>query len=165
MKRMPVAAALVCAGMGTAQAADLSFDPSIGLTGVYNDNYRLSENPDNEVQVAGARLDALVAMRAETQRSRFQLTPRLISSRFPGDEDDEADDVFVRLLAETSTERMRARLDGAYSEVAIRGRYFPGATVSPDDVLGEPDRRGHRPARTQRSGRQVFGRSIAGLRP
>ena len=140
MKRIPFAAALVCAGLGTAQAADLSFDPRIELVGVYNDNYRLSENPDNEIQVTGARLDALVAMRAETQRSRFELTPRLRSSRFPSDEDEEADDVFVHLLAETSTERMRARLLAAFSDVAIRGRYFPGATLTPDDVLGEPDR-------------------------
>lgn len=140
MTRTSLAIALACIGIGRAMGADLSFDPRVELTAIYSDNYRLAESTINKIEVTGVRLDARAVLRAETPRSRVQLTPRLRSTLFPGDEEEESNDFFVRLLAERESQRMLGRLDGYYSHVAVRGRYFPDATIGSEDVLGTPDR-------------------------
>jgi hypothetical protein len=51
----------------------LSFYPTVAVSGVYNDNIRLTNVPGNEISVSGAELDAALRMRAETPRSFFSL--------------------------------------------------------------------------------------------
>jgi len=140
MKKMTLLGVSMAVAAGPAFAADWSFDPKIAVSGEYNDNNRLTEIPGREIKVSGALLDAQVAMRAETPRSSFDLTPRLRSSFYPGDETEDADDQFVRMLARHSTERTTASLDVDYSRVITLGDYFPTSSVSDDDVLGDPDR-------------------------
>jgi hypothetical protein len=127
-------------GGGSALAADWNIDPRIAVSGVYNDNNRLTEIPGSEIEVTGARIDAQVTFRGETPRSSLQLVPRLRSSFYPGDSSEEANDQFLRLLARHATERTALSFDVGYSRVDTLGSYFPGSTVGDDDVLGDPDR-------------------------
>lgn len=137
--RMLVAGVLATFTAG-ATAADWSYDPRVAAAYVFNDNHRLTDVPGTEIEVSGAKLEAELAVRAETPRSLVVLTPRLRSTFFPGDESEEADDQFVRLLARHSTLRTTSSFDADYSRVVTLGDFFPGATVSSGDVLGEPDR-------------------------
>jgi hypothetical protein len=132
--------AMLALGAGSALAADWNIDPRIAVSGVYNDNNRLTEIPENEIEVAGARVDAQVTFRAETPRSSFQLVPRLRSTFYPGDSSEEANDQFLRLLARHKTQRATLSFNANYSSVVTLGGYFPGSTVEDDDVLGEPGR-------------------------
>lgn len=130
---------LVC-GAGAASAADWSFDPKITVNAQSNDNNRLTDIPGQEIKIAGGELDAQLTMRAETPRSSFRLIPRLRSTLYPGDDQEETNDQFLRLALQHKGERSKAALDAKYSRVTTLGRYFPGSTVAGDDQLGEPAR-------------------------
>lgn len=140
MKLRIVLGGLLAASTVPVPAADWSFDPRVAAAYVYNDNHRLTDVPGAEISVSGAQLDAEVTMRAETERSLFQLTPRLRSTFFPDDSSEEADDQFVRMLARHSTQRTVSSIDANYSRIVTLGDYFPSPTVTNDDTLGNPDR-------------------------
>ena len=120
-------------------AADWSYDPRVTVSGLYNDNYQLTDIPSNEIDVAGAELNAELGLRAQTPRSLLRLTPRWRSTYLPGDESQEADDYFVPMLAKYETERGVALIRLDYSSIVTLGSFFPSATVSEGDVLGERD--------------------------
>ena len=140
MKLRAVLGAVLVASVSPATAAEWSFDPRLAAAYLYNDNNRLTDVPGAEIDVSGAELNAEIAIRAETPRSLFQLTPRLRSTFFPDDEQEEADDRFVKMLARHATERAVALLDVNYSSVVTLGDYYPGSAVKNDDTLGDPDR-------------------------
>jgi hypothetical protein len=125
---------------GTAGAADWSFDPRITLDLLYNDNNELTGIPGEEIKVSGSALDAQLTLRGETPRSSFRLIPRLRSTFYPGDEQEETDNQFLRLELEHRGERSKAAIDAAYSRVTMLGGYFPVSTVAVDDDLGAPGR-------------------------
>lgn len=140
-KQATVAAAvlLACAA-GTADAADWSFDPKIALNLQSNDNNRMTDTPGQDIKVSGGALDAQLTIRAETPRSSFRLVPRLRSTFYPGDEQDETDDQFLYLAWAHRGERSEMSADANYSRVTTLGQYFPGSTVLDDGKLGEPGR-------------------------
>jgi hypothetical protein len=140
MNRRLCLGVLLALGAGPALAADWHFDPKIAVSGVYNDNNRLTSVAEDEIEVVGARVDAQLMLRAETPRSSFRLTPRLRSTFFPGDEPEETDDQFLRLATWHRFERARISLNVNYSRIETRGSYFPQTTPRDDDELGEPDR-------------------------
>jgi hypothetical protein len=131
--------AVLALHVGQGRAADWEIDPKIAVAAVYDDNIRLTEIPGAEVEVAGARVDALATVRAATQVWSFELTPRLRSTFYPDDPEQEADDQFVRLSLERQTQRTTASVNADYSKVTTLGSYFPRADVDDDDSLGDPD--------------------------
>jgi len=131
--------ALVVLNCGQATAADWSFDPRVAVSGVYNDNVRLSDIPADQISVSGADVDAQLRMRGTTPRSFFEVTPRLRSTFYPSERDQEADDQFVRLSTGFSTQRTRTTLDANWSHVTMLGSYFPTASIGGGDVLGQPN--------------------------
>lgn len=133
-----VAIALACAA-GAARAADWHFDPKVTLNARSSDNNRLTDVPGEEVDVLGAELEAQLTLRAETPRGYFRLTPRLRSTFFPDDRDEETDNQYLRMDVEHRGERSRAGFEANYARLETLGRYFPGAGVDDDDDLGEPD--------------------------
>lgn len=160
MKRaVLIGGALVVVGSGPALAADVAWSPRVGVMGVYNDNNRLTDVPGQEIEVAGAVIDAQITVLAETPRTNFSLTPRLRSSFYPGDQTEEADDQFVYLDWGHATERTRLRLGADYSRVVTFSSFYPepqvsagssggsqpfdpldpGGASSSGDSLGDPD--------------------------
>lgn len=131
-----LAVSLAC-GAGSAVAADWSFDPRITLNAESDDNNRLTSTPGQEIEVAGAELDAQVTLRAETPRSAFRMVPRIRGTFYPNDEDEETDSQFLLMAYEFRGERSEAVLDAAYSRRETLGRYLPDL-VDDDGGLGEP---------------------------
>jgi opacity protein-like surface antigen len=120
-------------------AADVAFDPKVAVMGVVNDNNRMTDVPGEEIDVAGAKIDAEVTLSANTERTTFRLTPRLRSSFYPNDESEEADDQFVLLDWRHSTERTRWDLGADYSRVATFSSFLPESRVDEGSNLGDPD--------------------------
>jgi hypothetical protein len=132
-------AVLLIFSAGNAAAADWSFDPEISLDAVSDDNNRMADIPGQEIEVFGVELAAQLSIRAESPRGSFSLVPRLRSTLYPGDEQDESDDRFLNLNWEHRGERFEVSLKANYWQLATFGRYFPGSTVPADGELGEPD--------------------------
>lgn len=137
---LPVAVVgTLLACVGDASAADWTFDPKVALFGEYNDNNRLYAEPAPQISVTGASLDAQVGIKGATPTTTFRLTPRLRSTFFPGDEDEETDNQYVTLKVARKGERNNLALDADYSRVEMVGDYLPGAEVREDDQLGNPE--------------------------
>jgi hypothetical protein len=132
-----VAMALACAA-GPASAADWHVDPKITLNARSDDNHRLTDIPGAEVDVFGAEVDAQLTLRAESPRGTFRLIPRLRSTFFPDDEDEETNNQYLRMDMERRGERSQAGFEANYARVETLGRFFPGAGIDDDDDLGEP---------------------------
>jgi hypothetical protein len=140
-RRLTYTVTVVLMGIaGSAQAADWSFDPKVTLNLRTDDNNRMTDVAGEEINVSGAELDAQLTMRAETPRSSFSLIPRLRSTMYPGDEQDETDDLFLRLAWEHRGERSTGSLGANYSQITTLGSFFPGSIVPDDGELGEPGR-------------------------
>jgi hypothetical protein len=131
--------ALLACSAGTAGAADWHFDPKITLNALSNDNHRLTDVPGAEVSVFGAELDAQVTLRAEAPRGSFRLTPRVHSTLFPGDEDEDTNSQYLRMLMERRGERSQAGFEANFARMETLGRFFPDADVDDDDDPGDPD--------------------------
>lgn len=123
---------------GSSAAADWNFDPKITANYRYDDNLRLTDVQGQEIIVSGAELDALLNFRANTPRTSFLFAPRVRATFFPGDEDQETDNWYVRSFLRNKGERYTAGIDARYSSVETIGQYFPEAAVEDDDVLGQP---------------------------
>ena len=129
---------LLALGVTQAGAADWAFDPKVAVSAVYNDNIELTEIPGEAVSVSGAKVDAEVTLRADAPRTSFRLTPRLRSTFYPGDPEEEADDQFIRMALDQKTERTEASLNADYSRMITLGAYFPTSTIGPSGELGNP---------------------------
>ena len=112
-------AARAAAGLGaalaatvTAQASNWDFNPRVEIGGMYNDNYRLAQAAADKINVSGATLDAQLGMRLLTQTSEIALVPRITSSYFPNDTQDESTNGYFDLKAGHKT------LKGNYGIVA-----------------------------------------------
>ncbi len=132
-------AALLASVAGTASAADWHFDPKITLNARSDDNHRLTDIPGQEIEVFGAELDAQLMLRAESPRGSFRLIPRLRSTLYPDDEEEETNNQYLRMEMERRGERSQAAFEADYARVETLGRFFPGAGIDDDDDLGEPD--------------------------
>jgi opacity protein-like surface antigen len=135
---VPGALALAC-GANAARAADWHVDPKITVNAQSDDNHRMTDVPGQEIDVFGAELDGQLTLRAEMPRGSFRLVPRLRSTFYPDDQDEEVNNQYLRMFTEYRGERSRATFDANYARIETLGRYFPGAGVDDDDDLGEPD--------------------------
>jgi hypothetical protein len=133
-----VAGCVVGLPAGKARAADWGFVPKVALSAEYDDNVRLN-TPGSEIDVTGGKIDAELRVQAQTPTSTFQLIPRLRSTFYPGDPEQEADDQFLRMAVEHETTRTRSGLALDYSRMTTLGGYFPNSQVEDDDDLGEPE--------------------------
>ena len=102
--------------------AERTIAPDIRVGGHANDNARLSENDDNQIEIAGAFVELGLLARWRTPSSDIQLRPRFLSSRYPGDEDEESDDTYVDFSARNLGMKTEWVLRGNYArEEIIRG--------------------------------------------
>lgn len=127
-----------------ALAANWIFDPRIEAAAIYDDNYRLTDQPGQEIEVTGGALDASLGMRAESQRSSIELTPRIFSSFFPDASSEESTDYFFAATAETHTQRLMSRLGARYSDESVVSSEllpadFPGVNLG-EAVSGDAGR-------------------------
>lgn len=132
------AAVVAVLGALPAVSADWGFDPRVAVSAEYDDNVRMTEVPGDEVEVAGAAVDAQLRVQARSPTSTFSVTPRLRSTFYPDDPDEEANDQFLAVAMSHEAQRSRSSLEMDYSRVVTLGTYFPSSAIGDDDVLGEP---------------------------
>lgn len=103
----------------SAGAANWEVAPRVQAGYRYSDNYRLY--PDGEeVEVSGGEADVGVTFRTVDPRTNFEITPRINSTYFPNEKDEDANNYY---------------LDAAFSDITPRRRFNVPFTYSQEDVV------------------------------
>jgi hypothetical protein len=135
------AISLAC-GAGVATAAAWEYEPRVEVGAVYDDNYRLTDVPGQEIEVTGPAIDAQIGFRNETPRTILQVTPRIHATYFPDEPSEDSTDYFLTGSAEHNSQRLRLRGEALFSDESVVASNvlaadFPdidlGDTVSGDD--------------------------------
>lgn len=139
-----LAALALLLGAQAASAQAWIFDPRVELMAIYNDNYRLTDQPDQEIDVTGAGIDALVTARKQWAASLFEFTPRIHSTFFPDASSEESTDYFANLRAEKRTQRTRSGIAARFADESVvtselAAADFPGVGLG-DPVSGDAGR-------------------------
>ena len=113
-----LACALACPSGG--QADEWRVAPDLRLGVVYNDNLRLADGDEEEIDVAGARIDIGLLAEKRSATSTLRLRPRLRSDRYSDNRQEESDDQF---------------LDFSLQNRGIRSRWGVGANFAREGVL------------------------------
>ena len=82
---------------GTAYADNWDFEPRVELGGQYNDNYRLAESGTPKIPAYGALADVAMGLALIGQRSEFDVVPRVHSSFYPDDHEDQSTDGYLNI--------------------------------------------------------------------
>jgi hypothetical protein len=116
-----------------ASAAVWLFDPWIGLSQEYNDNYQLSTDSSNEDEVSTTRLSGELALKGKSERLDVKALFGLDAINYSGDDDnlDDRNNQSVRL---TSAYRVTER-----NRFALKGNYFRDTIVRTTQSLFLPD--------------------------
>jgi hypothetical protein len=80
-----------------AYADNWDFEPRIELGGEYNDNYRLAESGTPKIPAYGALADVAMGFVLIDQRSELDIVPRVHSSFFPDDHEDQSTDGYLNI--------------------------------------------------------------------
>lgn len=120
----------------SAAAAGWEFQPRIEVSALYDDNYRLTDVSEAEIEVTGGFLDAELAFRSETPISLAEFLPRVRTSVFPDEEQEESTDEFVGFAYERRSQRLESRISLGYAEESVVTSELLAADF-PDIDLGD----------------------------
>jgi len=134
-------AAWVAALLATGKAhANWDFNPRIELGASYDDNYRLAESGTRKIPAYGSLVDASFAARLLDPRSEIDIVPRVHSSFFPDDHEDQSTDGYLDVTGNYRTQK--ATFGGVFNysnETVIASELlpadFPGVGLG--QVVGE----------------------------
>jgi len=139
-----LAGALLLAGglaaPNEAKASNWDFEPRVEVGGLYNDNYRLIEHNQPKVPAYGLLADVALGLSLIDQRSELDIVPRVHSSFFPDDHEDQSTDGYLNIVGNIKTEK--ATYGGSFSyanETVLSSELlaadFPGVNLG--QVQGE----------------------------
>ena len=80
-----------------AYAGNWDFEPRIELGGEYNDNYRLAESGTPKIPAYGTLADVAMGFVLIDPRSELDIVPRVHSSFFPDDHEDQSTDGYLNI--------------------------------------------------------------------
>lgn len=129
------AALFACSGAG---AANWEIAPRLEGGYRYSDNYRL-DLPGNEIEVSGAEADAQVTFRTLDPRTNFAITPRVRSTYFPDERNEDSNDYFLDAEFSDQTPRRRTSLRAAWVQEDVVRSELPLADATAEPQLGETD--------------------------
>ena len=95
----------VLVGPGKAQASNWDFEPRVEVGGLYNDNFRLIEHNQPAVPAYGLLADVAMGFSLIDQRSELDIVPRVHSSFFPNDHEDQSTDGYFNVLGNIKTQK------------------------------------------------------------
>lgn len=124
----------LAASASPALAQDWQVNPKVELGYLYDDNYRLNL-PANANEVSGGVLDAQAEFRNEGQLTTFSFVPRVHSTYFPDDPDEDSNDYFGLVDLERRGQRLELGVRGDYSQETVANSEQPTADI--DSGLGE----------------------------
>ncbi|HEY1283615.1 MAG TPA: hypothetical protein VGE96_03975 [Steroidobacteraceae bacterium] len=132
--RLAAASAITCVAGPALAASDWVFDPRVELGAIYDDNYRLTDQPGQEIDVTGAALDAALGMRAESTRGKLGLTPRIAAHYFPDESSENHTDYYLDALAERHTQRLISSINASFADESVisselAAADFPGLSL------------------------------------
>lgn len=130
-----LALAIALALPAVASAANWELAPRVEAGYTYNDNYRL-ELPGGEIEVSGADVDAAVTLRTLDPRTQVEITPRIHTTYFPSESEEDSTDYFLDGLFEDSTPRRRVGVRGSFSQQDVVRSELPDTEFEGD--LGDP---------------------------
>lgn len=129
---------------GKAQASNWDFEPRVEVGGLYNDNFRLIEHNQPKVQAYGLLADVAMGFSLIDQRSELDIVPRVHSTFFPDDHEDQSTDGYFNVIGNIKTQK--ASYGGTFmyaNETVLSSELlapdFPG--VSLGQVQGEANGR------------------------
>lgn len=132
-------------------SAEWTLAPDISVGTIYNDNNRLSETGD-EIVVWGGFADITGIAERRTELSTTSIRPRIVTSRFPGDEDEDATNLYLDFFNRTRGERHEWDWKGNFARAeTLRAQRVDLGTPDPDldnDEIGETGRVNVRRTRT-----------------
>ena len=132
-------------------SAEWRLAPDIRIGSIYNDNNRLAENGE-EVVVWGGFADITGIAERRTELSTTSIRPRVAISKFPGDEDEDATNLYLDFFHRTRGERHEWDWRGNFSRSeALRAQRIDLGVPDPDldnDEIGETGRVNVRRTRT-----------------
>ena len=134
----------VLAAPGKARASNWEFEPRVEVGGLYNDNYRLIEHNLPKVQAYGLLADVAMGFSLIDQRSELDIVPRVHSTFFPDDHEDQSTDGYLNVIGNIKTQK--ASYGGMFmyaNETVLSSELlaadFPGVTLG--QVQGEANGR------------------------
>jgi hypothetical protein len=133
-----MASALLAAGK--ARADNWDFNPRVEVGGQYNDNYRLAESGTPKIPAYGTLVDAAMGFSLNDPRGELDIVPRVHSSFFPDDHEDQSTDGFLNISGEYRFQRATFSGTASYAnETVISSELlaadFPGVNLG--QVVGE----------------------------
>jgi len=136
MKRISVPAmtfanlmALTGLGIGCADATDYHWDPTLILSGNFNDNYGLDSGNIQNVSVAGGIVDASLHASIINPDAHFEITPRVRSVYYPGQSQYDANNVFVNSQFEQLWPRGNFTLNQVFWSQDVLTSYLPTTAI------------------------------------
>jgi len=115
------------------QSAERTVAPDIRIGGHFDDNARLREGDDGLIEISGGYIDLAVLAQWRTPTAETQLRPRVRSARYPGDEDEDTDDIYLDFSTRSTGQRTEWSLRGNYAqEEVIRGGNIRVDFADPD---------------------------------
>jgi hypothetical protein len=136
--RLACAAALATAAAGSAHAAEnWVFDPRVEVGAEYDDNYRLTSQRGQEIEVEGASVDAELGITSESPRGSIDLRPRVHSTYFPNESSENATDGYFNATAEKRTQRLVSKILASFADESVVSSELLAADF-PGVDLGQP---------------------------
>lgn len=118
----------------SATAANWEIAPRLEAGYTYNDNYHLDFS-GQEMEVSGAQADAAVTFRTVDPRTNFEITPRIHSTYFPDEQDEDSNNYYLTAGFSDVTPRRRINVPFLYSQEDVVRSEHPDADGGD---LGEP---------------------------
>jgi len=112
-------------------------EPRVEVGGIYDDNYRMTNTPGQEIEVTGAGVEALLRARRATAKSSFEITPEIHSTFFPDESSEESTDYFLAMSGDTRTLRTRSSVNFNFADETVVTSELPVANA-PGVGLGQP---------------------------
>jgi hypothetical protein len=123
-------AALAGLGFGCADATDYHWDPTLMLSGNYNDNYGLDSGNVPKVSVEGSIADASLHAAIINPDAHFYITPEVRSVYYPGESQYDANNVFVNSQFEQLWPRGNFTLNENFASQDVLTSYLPTTAIS-----------------------------------
>ncbi len=131
-------AAIFTAGLALtslAAAQEWRFQPEIGLGLQYDDNARLQTDPALVQEIDGYLIDASLEISYNTERTTFELTPRLRSRVYDEIPDVDSDDQFFDFGFNHETLKSEFGIRGSFDRESVR----TAERADPDFDVDDPD--------------------------
>jgi len=123
-------AALAGLGIGCADATDYHWDPTLMVSGNYNDNYALVTGSNQKISVDGSIVDALLRASFINPDGHFYITPEVQSVYYPGESQFDANNGYLNSQYEHLWARANFTLNENFSSQDVLTSYLPTTAIS-----------------------------------